>query len=243
MTIRQFFKHCGSGEATAYRRFAEEVVEPGDVILTFNYDPSLERELKRVGKWEVGDGYGFRIDVATPQSKTKVLKLHGSTNWISVLMGGLSAGGVMVLGGSSPFGDRPVIPPDEMTLLGYEGVLDPKFHSRAGFVHILILPTFSKRFYFSTNLGYEWADFWDSLWRRAASRLRETTEVVIAGYSFPAADSRAEQLVLGNLRPDCRVTLGCMSDNPKLRERFKAHGFGNVVLIDGRFEDWIASRR
>ncbi len=46
--------------AIAYARFSDTIVRTGDVILTFNYDDSLERELRRASKWDVAQGYGFQ---------------------------------------------------------------------------------------------------------------------------------------------------------------------------------------
>ena len=65
--------------ATAYRTFASEVIQPGDAIITFNYDVAVEKELAAVGKWDLVKGYVFPI---FPDRKTpvEILKLHGSTN-------------------------------------------------------------------------------------------------------------------------------------------------------------------
>src|SRR5580698_2218273 len=63
--------------SSAYRDFAVNVVAPGDCIVTFNYDVSLDRELKLAGKFEAGRGYGFPIQGLPEKSDTKILKLHG----------------------------------------------------------------------------------------------------------------------------------------------------------------------
>jgi len=59
--LPQWFVEIHGNPAPAYQQFAGNIVQPGDVIITFNYDDSLERELKRVGKWDVSQGYGFQI--------------------------------------------------------------------------------------------------------------------------------------------------------------------------------------
>jgi hypothetical protein len=56
-----WFTEIHTKPAPAYQQFAEKTVQPGDVIITFNYDDSLERELKRAGKWDISGGYGFQI--------------------------------------------------------------------------------------------------------------------------------------------------------------------------------------
>jgi len=79
-------------QSSAYRDFARNIVVPGDCIITFNYDVSLDRELHLAGKFEVGDGYGFQIEGLPGRSPTKILKLHGSTSWLALLFGGITSG-------------------------------------------------------------------------------------------------------------------------------------------------------
>ena len=72
------------------RTFAEKL-ETGDVIVTFNYDSTLERILLEQGKWSPKDGYGtdlvFQRDhrdstaVDFPATPVKVLHLHGAIGW------------------------------------------------------------------------------------------------------------------------------------------------------------------
>jgi hypothetical protein len=63
-------------------------VNPGDVVVTFNYDSTIERVLKEQGKWFPSDGYGTELIfqrhqhdktiVSFPHSPVKVLHLHGA---------------------------------------------------------------------------------------------------------------------------------------------------------------------
>ena len=80
VVLPQWFSEIHTNPAPTYKQFAEDIVQPGDVIITFNYDDSLERELKRAGKWEVSQGYGFQIGQSQQESPVLVLKLHGSMN-------------------------------------------------------------------------------------------------------------------------------------------------------------------
>jgi hypothetical protein len=41
--------------ATAYQLLAK-MIQPGDFVIAFNYDVSLDRELKRANLWTLGDG-------------------------------------------------------------------------------------------------------------------------------------------------------------------------------------------
>jgi len=66
-------------------RFAKEAVSPGDVILNLNYDCSLEGALDWHGKWSANGGYGLIENLLTgdqPPSAVKMLKIHGSANFI-----------------------------------------------------------------------------------------------------------------------------------------------------------------
>lgn len=67
---------------------------PEDTIVTFNRDTLMERALMETGCWRVDDGYGvqphsvFRdgwaeTAVPAPASAPKIIKLHGSVNWLT----------------------------------------------------------------------------------------------------------------------------------------------------------------
>ena len=51
--LREWFREIHTKPAPAYAEFAAKVIQPGDVVITFNYDDSLERELSREGVWDV----------------------------------------------------------------------------------------------------------------------------------------------------------------------------------------------
>jgi hypothetical protein len=68
---------------------------PNDTFITFNWDTLLDRALTDTGGWSPNDGYGLsfsrvldsnwkqRIESSSNfQTKWKLLKLHGSTNWL-----------------------------------------------------------------------------------------------------------------------------------------------------------------
>ena len=118
--LREWFREIHTKPASAYAEFASKVIQPGDVVITFNYDDSLERELSRAGVWDVSRGYGFPLGAEDTHSKTLLLKLHGSMNWLISVFGGARAGAFQV-GGWPPsaFGDAPVIHPADLHHLGY----------------------------------------------------------------------------------------------------------------------------
>ncbi len=107
-----------------YHVLAQEKIKPGDTVVTFNYDLACERALHMAGLWEVGDGYGFDLGLRSiPSAKVKVLKLHGSTNWLGILFGG----NMGFSQASSVYDHRPaVFRKREFEFLGYaEDIRDP----------------------------------------------------------------------------------------------------------------------
>jgi hypothetical protein len=68
---------------------------PNDTFITFNWDTLLDRALADTGGWSPDDGYGLSFSSALDSiwkhrvepsrsfpTKWKLLKLHGSTNWL-----------------------------------------------------------------------------------------------------------------------------------------------------------------
>jgi hypothetical protein len=159
-------RRCGACGARLARR-----VRPGDTIITFNYDVSLERQLRLCSKWEVDGGCDLpNFPKLTPASPTIVLKLHGSTNWLDLVFRGH-----MGYGKTPPttLGPRPVITPVELGYLGYDDtVRDPEFlgggATKAG---SMVMPGRNKRFYVEVSEGREREAFCDRFvgtrWSRA----------------------------------------------------------------------------
>jgi len=59
--VREWFGEIHERPASGYAAFANGIVRPGDAVVTFNYDDSLERELRLAGKWDIHRGYGFPV--------------------------------------------------------------------------------------------------------------------------------------------------------------------------------------
>jgi hypothetical protein len=115
------------------RRFLKRHVEPGDVVITFNYDCLIETVLHQLGMWELRDGYG--IDLAEDHSKlgesrasslVQVLKLHGSAGWFCTV-----------------FQQRLLISSKAAEAMGYAGVTS---NAREGVTRVAILPSYIKSF-------------------------------------------------------------------------------------------------
>jgi len=177
--LREFFFQLEQNRTaqTAYNRFAAQKIDADSLVITLNYDVALERALAKAGKWDVGTGYGFTAFPDRRASATTIYKLHGSVNWFQ-----------------TPMQENP--PPlmftRDLKLLGHEDLADPRVGRNGVGINnagTLILPDPAKQFY--------WERFWSPLWSAAAQRLREAREVFIHGYSMPASDLKARELVFG----------------------------------------------
>ena len=227
-------------QACAYRLFANEAVQPGDCIISFNYDISLDSKLHQSGKWEVGDGYGFSADGLPTGSSVTLLKLHGSINWFAIMFGGMT-GGSFSLGTEGVFGRRPALSDGDLAALCYQNVVDPLF-PRGGSAAILplILPTNRKQFFFQTNLGREWSCFWNNLWRQARSAVSKSDRIVVCGYGLYPIDRRGCNLLLkGKCSAEIEVCCGGGSD--RIVAELISHGRRAHRAQETLFESWVSS--
>jgi hypothetical protein len=226
----EFFDSIRTNDALLYRQFANEVVQPGDIVISFNYDVSLDLELRRAGKWQIGKGYGFDLGIdSLPPSPVKMLKLHGSTNWMD----------------PSFLGDRPDILPQEFEFLEYHNIRDPRFNGGAMIRSngSMILPGRNKRLYVPTSFNpRERESFWSVLWGQATNALQKADEIVIIGYSLPPADVDARRLLLKTRNKDSLLTICCGRDTDRVGNEFTQGGFSHVRTDSKRFEDWLATQ-
>jgi hypothetical protein len=207
--------------ANAYDNFAGHRLAPDSTIITLNYDVALERALKNDGKWDIGDGYGFAAFPNRDPSPTKVYKLHGSVNWFQT-----------PLQNEPP----PLMFPRDLTILGYDNLRDPRLGGGSVGVNnsgTFILPDPEKQFY--------WERFWVPLWTGAAEKLREVDELFIHGYSMPAADGRARELLFENINKAATVNVHARSTSDRIANEFRSRGFKNVTAFPRvGFEDWAS---
>jgi hypothetical protein len=84
-----------NGPSFSLYRHLLDICGPNDSFITFNWDTLLDRALADSGGWSPNDGYGIKFKAVldggwtsaiegAPQvpTKWKLLKLHGSTNWL-----------------------------------------------------------------------------------------------------------------------------------------------------------------
>ena len=142
--LREWFREIHDGAAPSYAILADRIVQPGDTVITFNYDDSLERELKRCKKWDISRGYGFPLGATEHSSDVSMLKLHGSINWLVSAFGG-ARGGAVLVNPTSSLGNHPVIHRTDLQFLGYESISGHTYQSGGAFP-CLILPGRAKEF-------------------------------------------------------------------------------------------------
>jgi hypothetical protein len=238
--IPEFFRSLRKKPADLYERLARERIQPGDVVITLNYDVALERELKRARLWEIGDGYGFPMGIdAIPQSRVTILKLHGSANWLEVAFKGMTG---FFQAPPNSLGSRPIVLPGELDFLGYSiDLRDPLGPSgTAGAFPAIIMPTLNKRFYEQTSFGPELTSFWDHLWKSAERALLSSERIVVIGYSMPAGDQRARSLLLERSNRNAIVDIFCGQSTNQVSALFTSQGFGRVNAARGcHFEDYL----
>lgn len=237
--IRECFDTIRPSPALLYDQLAQHHIQESDTVITFNYDLGIERSLRSAGRWEISDGYGFPITNDPPSSAVQVLKLHGSTNWRGLLFGGRTGFGHA----PNSLGQRPVLffRPDN-DYLGYNNFTDPLCDhlSEAATVSAMILPSLNKTFYHQTTFGREWGPFWENLWQRAENALQTSGRIVIIGYSLPAADERARDLLLSRANKNASVIVCCGRASTGIEEQFQKEGFAHIERVPNpTLEGWM----
>lgn len=242
VALQEWFRQVHLLPAPSYAIFAQRILRPGDVVVTFNYDDSLERELRRFGKWDISRGYGFPLGTEEIPSDVMVLKLHGSVNWLVSLFGG-ATGGAFLVNPASSMGNHPVIHRADLKFLGYETFAGHTYQSGGAFP-CLILPGRSKEFFYDTSFGHEFGDFWEHLWSHAAAALRVAQKIVICGYSLPEADERARDLLF--LRPQREAGIEIVSgdQSERIAHEFSDAGFRSISTFkNGFFAEWCQANQ
>jgi hypothetical protein len=238
--LREWFRIIHTSPAPLYAQFADCIVKSGETVITFNYDDSLDRELKRASKWDLAHGYGFPLG-SNVKSEVLLLKLHGSINWMLSIFGGLSSGFSQISSNQS-LGQYPIIAEPDVSYLGYSEFSGRIFKGGAVSMGSLILPGRNKQFFVETSLGRELEGFWNTLWSKAAHAVSRADRLVICGYSMPKADTRARDLLFNHTRKETLITVLCANDSPHIAREFKDAGYKNVeILGHGFFEDLIDS--
>jgi hypothetical protein len=178
------------------RRFGERV-QPGDVVVTFNYDATLERVLLEQGKWMPSEGYGLGCITLVPRgnkphclpsagSAVPILHLHGSFGWYTNFSPSHASGTYISL--STEFLGGLGIEAEDVTWNDNPARSNPSHVDP-----IVIHPSFFKDY-------NDWAQYGalPELWRKAAEALRAANRIYVVGYSLPPADSAALTFLVTN---------------------------------------------
>jgi hypothetical protein len=197
-------RHCCSGYCPCHIKFGWSKIKstrsaitrgfkPGDTITTFNWDVLIESLLWQAGTWGMRDGYGVDVDVdfdslellgANRQrlemsSPIKVLKAHGSINWLRSVKDrriGLIEVWLFGLPASGSFSSE-----------GDEDIPEWPYVEQA-----ILTPTYLKDYSMHDTL----AEVWDQI----VLALEQATEITVVGYSLPRGDSSARAMLSHALR-------------------------------------------
>jgi hypothetical protein len=235
--LRLLFREIHSRPAPLYAEFSRKILQTGDVVITFNYDDSLERELRAAGNWDIGSGYGFSLNATGAASDILLLKLHGSINWLVSVFGG-ATGGSFIVNPRSSMGNHPVIHRADLEFLGYQDFSGHLYQSGGAFP-CLILPGRNKQFFYDTSFGHEYSEFWDHLWSRADESLRNSERIVVCGYSLLPVDERACELLLHRPPKNTPVEIISGGQTERIVREFRNAGFTSVKAPAAYFNDWI----
>jgi len=188
-SYRSFVRAAIKGE-DPYDEYRKDVA-----IVTFNYDVCLDFALFKAG---VPINYGLTSEVT---SGLKLLKLHGSLNWIhcqhcnavqpwvlKVAAAQLRAGFLVL--------DRPSTPGSASLFrmcLETNATLFSCCNYGDGKTPFIVPPTWQKMSY---------APFLKPVWRAAATELQDAEVIIVCGYSLPVTDSFFKDLyALGVMSP------------------------------------------
>jgi hypothetical protein len=242
-SLREWFREIRTKPAPSYTEFAAKIVQPGDVVITFNYDDSLDRELKLADKWDVSRGYGFPLGSERLPSDVLLLKLHGSMNWLVSLFGGARSGGYQIAGWPpAALGNYPVIHRADLQHLGYADFTGHIFEGGGAFP-CLILPGRKKEFFYDTSFGHEFEEFWELLWSQAVEAVKRSEKIVLCGYSLLSVDQRACDLLLREPPKAAHVSVVSGNQSGRIAHDFKTAGFQSVtVFAGGYFEEWVQAQ-
>jgi len=188
---------------TDHARFVRDCLQPGDVLITFNYDCVIDYALRAGGteKWNARYGYGFKLGPrgsalegdehwqpqggrATKANTVRLLKLHGSLNFnVTENKKGVA---------SIRLKQRP-------------------YTRQKGNMQFTIIPP-------------EWHKAYDSqpfrtLWKYAAEAIYKAEELAFIGYSLPPTDMHATALFRTSVHKGRLRSLVVVNPDQEARKR------------------------
>jgi len=179
-----------------YHKFVKEILQPQDVIISFNYDLVLENVFS-------DEKIPFDYGISEPQKDDRmILKLHGSANWVYC----------KDCGHTYPTNDYS----------GLDALLGKiKCHNckKKKLEPILIPPTLYKDYQDQARGGMI-----QGLWSRANEELYTADNVVFIGFSMAQTDAYAQELfkLSSNMNPELQTYLVVSNSvTSKLRNNYR----------------------
>lgn len=179
--IARTFEEALRGPSCEVHKSLAKRMREGDQVFSYNYDLLIDHALRDEGKL-TDEGYELTFNRVKDEgnwqspegneSKVKLLKLHGSLNWLRC-----SICGSNLLLRSNKIGRWSTSLPKTC----------PKCNSREQFIQRLIVPPLQTKNYTDPAISY--------LWFKARRALIRIEEIVIIGYSLPTTDFAAEALL------------------------------------------------
>jgi len=226
------------------RNFAEYIVEQnrsrsiGDksVVITSNWDILLDNRISEYigGSGDVvdycchythyNDSEAFPPPLIAIERKNhthKILKLHGSLNWLWCS----NCGRIQV-----KFWEK-------IALDGYFNDPECRFCGAHSFVPQILMPTFLKD---NTNTQLR------NVWNQAGLELLETKRIVFIGYSFPLADFEIRQMLARFITSDVEIEIVLRDDNNPDNYSHLDNKIRNKVvwnLASSRYERYFAKNK
>ena len=225
-----------------------QLLAPEDVVITFNYDSTIERVLLKQGKWSPSDGYGLPVffqqsssdktKVEFLPSSVKILHLHGSIGWYRKPHNRADyplppEGGAFPAEALSPglFENSISLDPLFLRDIGIIPAVDASLpNPPSNDYKVLLAPSFLK--------NYEEQPIFSQVWKMAGEALRKADQVVIIGYSLPPADSAAMTLLLSNCDPN---KVDVVNPNAEVLERYRRLLKLPVVPHKRKLAQWLQS--
>ncbi len=206
-------------------------------FITTNYDILIEIAAMRT-RWRLCYGNHIKFDefdeeFVTQQASTRLLKLHGSTNWFvtddNKTHCDASNGQFENFGGRGPGGS-----------LGYRWPNIQASNYSAPGTPLIIPPTYAK----TAN-----EDLFECVWREAMEAISGAKFLAFIGYSFPQTATFLQHLInIGLLQNHDLRSVLIVNKDPEIKEHVSTNLFDKnfadkrVKFIEGSFEGEVAMK-
>jgi hypothetical protein len=231
-------------------RFVSMVSE-NDLIISFNYDLIVDKTLIQTNKWFPETGYNFRMHSSSryeinstrdslniyldwycnehfPQSKYRLLKLHGSLNWFKIEEKLPNSGKEHMY-----FIQPDLFHPNrnvESCRFKFISLFNPEEENyRIGKnSNAIVPPIVNKRKEFDPLSKFE------IIWGSALKGLAEANNIIFIGYSLPPSDFHAKWLfrtghALNSGKPTIKIVNPSESDAQRIRDIYSGADFENRI--------------